>query len=300
HPDVVIVLGGGVGQLRRRAHGVVEPRGARDVGGHQPAGVDDEEHLLPPLGLVLPGDHLAAPGGGLPVDVPDVVAGHPLAQRLEQPAFAQPAYGGRSLLASPHGLRHRRPQPHRDDRRVDRDLPRQRHGLAPQPQPERPLAVHDEPSLPAPPAPPAPVAPPPPAPPPGHAGPGLAPPPPGPPPEPPRQRHGLAPHPQPERPLAVHDDPSLPAPPAPPAPVAAARAAAPHGHDGQGFAPLAAGRHRERAGRLDAAQQLRPHLPHAQPGPPPGAVRPEVHHFAPAAAREGRRGVPHDLEPRRT
>ncbi len=54
-------------------------------------GVDHDQHLLAPLVLVLPGDRLAPPGGGLPVDDAGLVARHPLAQPLEQPALARAA-----------------------------------------------------------------------------------------------------------------------------------------------------------------------------------------------------------------
>src|SRR5690349_23086092 len=48
-----------------------------------------QEHLLAPLGLVLAGDHLAAPRRRFPVDVPQVVPRHPLAQRFEQPTRSE-------------------------------------------------------------------------------------------------------------------------------------------------------------------------------------------------------------------
>ena len=54
-----------------------EPRHAVHLGGEQPARVDHDQHLLPPLVLVLPRDRLAAAGGGLPVDDAGLVARAP-------------------------------------------------------------------------------------------------------------------------------------------------------------------------------------------------------------------------------
>src|SRR5256886_3089157 len=55
----------------------------------EPARVEHQQHLLAPLGLVLSRDDLAALGGRLPIDVAQVVARHPFAQRFEQPTLAE-------------------------------------------------------------------------------------------------------------------------------------------------------------------------------------------------------------------
>ena len=81
---------------------------ALHLGREQPAGVDHDQHLLPPLVLVLPRDRLAAAGGRLPVDDPGVVARHPLAEPLEQPAFARPADRAEPGLAPAEHLERQR------------------------------------------------------------------------------------------------------------------------------------------------------------------------------------------------
>ena len=99
---VVVVLRRGIGQLERRLDREVEPRHAgRDVGRHEPAGIEHEQDLLAPLGFVLPRDHLGAPRRRFPVDVPQVVARNPLAQRLEQPPFPELANRLHADIAPP-------------------------------------------------------------------------------------------------------------------------------------------------------------------------------------------------------
>ena len=101
-PDVVVVL--------RRPHAPAaappsidrfEPRHALDLGGEQPPGIDHDQHLLPPLVLVLPRDRLAPARGGLPVDDAGVVARHPLPEAFEEPALARPPDIAEPGLAPP-------------------------------------------------------------------------------------------------------------------------------------------------------------------------------------------------------
>ena len=142
--DVVIVLRGRVRELERRLHRKVEPRHAADIGRHEPAGIQHEQHLLPPLRLVLPRDHFGAAGGGFPIDVSQVVARHPLAQRLEQPSLTEPAHRLHPGFATPQRLRYGGTQPHRHERRIHDHFPRQRHLHAVAAESQRSRAVDDE------------------------------------------------------------------------------------------------------------------------------------------------------------
>ncbi len=106
-PDVIVVLRRRVRQLERRLHREIEPRHTgRHVGGHQPAGIQHEQHLLAALGLVLARDHLGAPRCRLPIDVPQIVTRYPLAQRLKQPPLTQPANRFGPRLPPSHGVGH--------------------------------------------------------------------------------------------------------------------------------------------------------------------------------------------------
>ena len=109
-PDVVVVLHRGVGQVQRRRDHRLQPRHPVHLRRQQPAGVDHEHHLLPPLVLVLPRDRLAPARGRLPVDDPGVVARHPLPEPLEEPALAAVPHAAEPRLAPPHGLDRQRPQ----------------------------------------------------------------------------------------------------------------------------------------------------------------------------------------------
>ena len=144
HADVVVVLHRRVRQLQRRLHDVLEPRHAGHVRRQQPARVQHQQHVLPPLGLVLTRDHLAAPRRGLPVDVPQIVARHPFAQRLEQPPLAEAPERLAPQLETLQRLRHRGAQPHRHQRRVDDHRPGERHRRAAAAQSQRSGAVHHE------------------------------------------------------------------------------------------------------------------------------------------------------------
>ena len=104
--------------------------------------------MLAPLRFVLPGDHLAAPGCRLPVDMTDVVARHPLPQRLEQASLAQPADRRNARLRAPPRLCHRAPEPHRHERRVRHRVPRESDPLSLPAEPERARAVCDHRSSP--------------------------------------------------------------------------------------------------------------------------------------------------------
>src|SRR2546430_4035740 len=109
----------------------------------EPARVEHQQHLLAPLGLVLSRDDLAALGGRLPIDVAQVVARHPFAQRFEQPTLAELADRRHALLA-PRGPGDRRPQPHGDERRGN---PRRPPPCGPRPPPP---PAHPPPRMPPP------------------------------------------------------------------------------------------------------------------------------------------------------
>src|SRR2546430_13687931 len=119
----------------------------------EPARVEHQQHLLAPLGLVLSRDDLAALGGRLPIDVAQVVARHPFAQRFEQPTLAELADRRHALLA-PRGPGDRRPQPHGDERRAADAAPRARGPAPPPPPAQRPARLHPPPLPPLPASPP--------------------------------------------------------------------------------------------------------------------------------------------------
>ena len=98
--------------------------------------------MLPALGFVLACDDFAAAGCGFPVDVPQVVARPPLAQRFEQPTLAQPAQRRDSLLVASLCPCHRRAQAHRHERRVHGGIPGNRDDPPATAQAERPDRVH--------------------------------------------------------------------------------------------------------------------------------------------------------------
>ena len=104
---IVVVLRGRVGQLQRGLNREVEPRDARrDLRRHQPTRVQHQQHLLAAFGLVLTRDHFVAARGRLPIDVAQIIARHPFAQRLEQPSLAELANRFHSGFAAQR-LRHR-------------------------------------------------------------------------------------------------------------------------------------------------------------------------------------------------
>src|SRR6185503_21377411 len=81
-----------------------------------------------------------------PIDVPEVVARTPLAQRLEQATFAQlpnPLHPG---FAPTLRVGDRRAQPHGNERRIHHDIPGQRQAHAMPPESQRSEAVYDEPA----------------------------------------------------------------------------------------------------------------------------------------------------------
>src|SRR2546430_10798272 len=119
----------------------------------EPARVEHQQHLLAPLGLVLSRDDLAALGGRLPIDVAQVVARHPFAQRFEQPTLAELADRRHALLA-PRRPGDRRPQPHGDERRGHPRGPPPCGRAPPPPHAKQPARIHHQPSRPPPPAPP--------------------------------------------------------------------------------------------------------------------------------------------------
>ena len=138
HADIVVVLYGGVGQLEPGLHHMLQSRHARRFRGEEPSEIQQQHDVLPALRLVLARDDLTAPRGRLPVDVPQIVPRHPLAQRFEQPAFAQAAQGRPPLLMASLRSCNGRAQPHRHERWVHRDVPWQRDRSAAAAQPERP------------------------------------------------------------------------------------------------------------------------------------------------------------------
>src|SRR2546430_4491087 len=111
----------------------------------EPARVEHQQHLLAPLGLVLSRDDLAALGGRLPIDVAQVVARHPFAQRFEQPTLAELADRRHALLA-PRGPGDRRPQPHGDERRVHPPRPPLLDPVPPPPPAQQPHRSRHQPA----------------------------------------------------------------------------------------------------------------------------------------------------------
>src|SRR5271157_1331751 len=77
-----------LGSAGRRAGLLDEFAGHGDAGPHEPPAVEDDPDGLAALGLVLAGDETAAPRGGRPADVAQVVALAVLAQALEVAAQA--------------------------------------------------------------------------------------------------------------------------------------------------------------------------------------------------------------------
>ena len=90
--DVVACPRGERGKQQRGIHRPVQPRPAAgvvgggvdaDAAGRGASGVEHDHHPTVPLGPPRAHHHVGAPGGGAPVDRPDVVADHILAQRIE-------------------------------------------------------------------------------------------------------------------------------------------------------------------------------------------------------------------------
>src|SRR5881628_501985 len=84
----------------------------------------------------------------LPIYMTDVVARHPLPQRLEQASLAQPADRRNARLTAPPRLCHRAAEPHRHERRVRHRVPRESDPLSLPAEPERARAVCDHRSSP--------------------------------------------------------------------------------------------------------------------------------------------------------
>ena len=142
--DIVVVLRSRVCQLQRGLNREVEPRDARrDLRRHQPTRVQHQQHLLAAFGLVLTRDHFVASRGRLPIDVAQIIARHPFAQRLEQPSLAELANRSHPGFAAQR-LRHRSAEPHRDKRRVHHDFPGQHDAPASAAESQRTGAIDDE------------------------------------------------------------------------------------------------------------------------------------------------------------
>ena len=91
------------GEQQDRVHRGVQPGMPADPARRGPAGVQHDQD--PPVPLRPPGadHHVAAAGGGPPVDGPDVVADHVLAQRVELAALARAAATGAARRAGAAG-----------------------------------------------------------------------------------------------------------------------------------------------------------------------------------------------------
>ncbi len=120
---VVVVVVRREGEPQGRPHHVLHAGLTSEVGREQTPGVQHEQYLLTPFLLVLPGDHLAAASGRLPVDVTGVVARYPLPQTLELPSLAGPAQVREAALSAAHRLGHRCLEPRCRETRVHGDGP---------------------------------------------------------------------------------------------------------------------------------------------------------------------------------
>lgn len=78
------------GQQLHRVHGRVQPRVAPDAPGRRAPGVEDEHDAAVALGAPGPDEHVPPARGRPPVDGPDVVADHVLAQAVELAALSRP------------------------------------------------------------------------------------------------------------------------------------------------------------------------------------------------------------------
>jgi hypothetical protein len=70
--------------------GVIEVAEIVVPGAHPPPAVQQEQHGLVALVLIVPGDRFAGAGGGLPVDLPQAVADAVFAQLEESLTLAAP------------------------------------------------------------------------------------------------------------------------------------------------------------------------------------------------------------------
>ena len=69
-------------------HGVLDPRHVRDLARHDAPVVEQEQHVLVPLGPVGAHDRLAGPSGRRPVDAAHLVVDAVLAELVELGAAA--------------------------------------------------------------------------------------------------------------------------------------------------------------------------------------------------------------------
>ena len=104
--DPVAGPGGQRRQQQRGVHRVVELGLVADPAGGGAAGVEHDQHVPVPLRPPGPDHDRGRPGGAPPVDRPDVVAGHVLAQAVELRALAalqDASTGRRARAAGPAG-----------------------------------------------------------------------------------------------------------------------------------------------------------------------------------------------------
>lgn len=99
HADEVTLIERHLGQAQRRVDRVVELAAPVALSGHVPSAVEQQDHLLVALGLVLANEGFASACGGLPVDAAAIVSRPVLAQRLELAALgSHPLHSAAHLI----------------------------------------------------------------------------------------------------------------------------------------------------------------------------------------------------------
>jgi hypothetical protein len=87
--DIIVVVVRGEREPESGPDDVLHPGFPSNFRREQAASVQHEQYLLAPFFFVLPDDHFASSSCRFPIDVPSVIARHPLSQALEVPTFAE-------------------------------------------------------------------------------------------------------------------------------------------------------------------------------------------------------------------
>jgi hypothetical protein len=125
---------------------VLHARDVGDLAGHHPTVVEEEEHVLVPLGPVGADHGLARPGGCGPVDAADLIVDPVLAQLVELRAAPAPLGGAEAHLQdAPSGDPELGVLTAREGG-VDAEQRRQGNSPLARTDPQRPVDAHDDPA----------------------------------------------------------------------------------------------------------------------------------------------------------